>query len=71
MTITEYPSAQQYLGRRFAPDEPLQVTQGIVDYLINKRRTQTGRQAVIAVLQQMKEQGKIYGNFVLPDPSEV
>ena len=72
MTATTYTqSPQQYLGRRYAPNEPLPVTQGIVDYLIKKRRTQTGRMAVIAILQNMKEKGEIYGNFVLPDPTEV
>lgn len=70
-SVNANPYPQQYLGRRYAPDEPLPVTQGIIDYEINRHRTQQGRMATVAILQNMINNGKIYGNFVLPDPTEV
>lgn len=58
--------------RRFAPDEPVgPVEQEMIEYLINTKRTQQGRMAVVSVLQKMKNEGKIYGTFTLPDPTEV
>lgn len=66
-----YLSPEEYLKRKFLPDEPLPVKQGTIDYMIKKRRTQQGRMAVVSVLQKMKNEGKIYGTFTLPDPTEV
>lgn len=74
MTAAKYSQSptECFRPRRFAPDEPVgPVEQEMIEYLINTKRTQQGRMAVVSILSNMKANGEIYGTFTLPDPSEV